>query len=845
MALAAGTHLGHYEIRSPLGAGGMGEVYLAKDTTLDRLVALKVLPADVASKQERMRRFIQEAKAASALNHQNIITVYEISQSDSTHFIAMEFIKGVTLRQHTRVTQMNLGEVLEIAIQMASALAAAHEAGIVHRDIKPENVMIRPDGFVKVLDFGLVKLTEQQATMSDTEAPTRALVNTNAGTVMGTTQYMSPEQARGLAVDARTDIWSLGVMIYEMVAGCAPFGGETVTDVIASIVKTDPLPITRYAPDAPPKLEEIVLKALEKDREERYQVVKDLLIDLRRLKKRLEFEAELERSAPPVMRSGVAVTSNGEAGFKSAPAITAGLETNSKPAVRTEDAVAWPTSSAEYVIKEIRRHKLAVLIALLVVTAAAVGLTFYLHAKNMEAAIGSIAVLPLVNQNQDPDTEYLSDGLTESIINSLTQLQSLRVIARSSVFRYKGRGADPIAVGRELGVRAVLTGRIMQRGDNLSVSVELVDVGDNKQLWGEQYERKVSDLLAVQREIAQEITGNLRLKLSGADESRLAKRYTENPEAYQLYLKGRFYWNKRTGEAFKKAIEYFNQAIEKDPHYALAYAGLADVYVLLSRYSASTPQESYPKAKAAAKRALEIDDTLAEAHNALAGALFDYDWNFAESNREYQRAIELNPNYATVHHWYGSGPPLVMGRFDEAIAELKRAQELDPLSLIINADLGQTYISARRYDEAVEQLQKTLEMDQSFYIAHKSLGEAYALKGFLQDAITQYQKAIQLNDDPYVVALLGHAFAVSGKREEAFKTLDLLKEMAKRRYVSAYSFATVYAGLGERDQAFQWLEKSYQDRASDMAYFNVDPLLDNLRSDPRFQDLLRKVGLPR
>jgi tetratricopeptide (TPR) repeat protein len=385
----------------------------------------------------------------------------------------------------------------------------------------------------------------------------------------------------------------------------------------------------------------------------------------------------------------------------------------------------------------------------------------------------------------------------------------------------------------------------MQRGDNLSVSVELVDVGDNKQLWGEQYERKVSDLLAVQREIAQEITGNLRLKLSGADESRLAKRYTENPEAYQLYLKGRFYWNKRTGEAFKKAIEYFNQAIEKDPHYALAYAGLADVYVLLSRYSASTPQESYPKAKAAAKRALEIDDTLAEAHNALAGALFDYDWNFAESNREYQRAIELNPNYATVHHWYGSGPPLVMGRFDEAIAELKRAQELDPLSLIINADLGQTYISARRYDEAVEQLQKTLEMDQSFYIAHKSLGEAYALKGFLQDAITQYQKAIQLNDDPYVVALLGHAFAVSGKREEAFKTLDLLKEMAKRRYVSAYSFATVYAGLGERDQAFQWLEKSYQDRASDMAYFNVDPLLDNLRSDPRFQDLLRKVGLPR
>jgi tetratricopeptide (TPR) repeat protein len=389
----------------------------------------------------------------------------------------------------------------------------------------------------------------------------------------------------------------------------------------------------------------------------------------------------------------------------------------------------------------------------------------------------------------------------------------------------------------------VLSGRIVQRGDNLTISAELVDVRYNKLLWGEQYERKFSELLQTQREIAREIVDKLKLRVSG-EEKGLAKHYTESNEAYQLYLKGRFYWNKRNAEALRKSVEYFNQAIEKDPNFALAYAGLADAYCVFPTYSAASPRDSYPKGKAAAKKAVEIDDTLAEAHASLAWVLFLFDWNLAESDREFQRAIQLNPNYPTAHHWYGNASLRVMGRFDEAIAQEKRAQELDPLSLIINADVGTTYIYARQYDNAIEQLRKTIEMDPSFYYARWRLGVAYELKGSLNEAMTEYQNARALNDDPYVLALMGHAYAASGKRDEASRTLDQLKEIAKHRYVPAYAFALLHARLGEKDQAFQWLERSYQDRAFDIPYLKVDPLIDNLRSDPRFEDLLRRAGLP-
>jgi eukaryotic-like serine/threonine-protein kinase len=768
-----GARLGRYEIKSQLGAGGMGEVYLAHDTELDRTVAIKILPVGSASDQQRLQRFIQEAKAASALNHPHILTVYEIGTTDLSRFIATEFIEGDTLRQRIKVG-LKLIDILEISIQAASALAAAHAAGIIHRDIKPDNSMVRRDGYIKLLDFGLAKLAESKSSTTDTEAPTMAMVNTDAGTVMGTANYMSPEQAKGTDVDARTDLWSLGAVLYEMLTGHVPFAGETPTETISLILQREPAPPAHYIDEIPAELERILTKTLTKDREDRYQTAKDLLIDLRNLKRKLEVDAEIDRTVSPELR-GASTKSTSEA--RSSGSATA-------PTTATPTA-----SSAEYIFSGIRRHKIAAAVVILALIVGAVGLSFYLGGRGNEAAIDSIAVLPFENQNHDPNTDYLSDGVTESIINSLTQLPTLRVIARSSAFRYKGKETDPMAAGKELGVRAVLTGRVTQRGDSLTISTELLDVRDNKQLWGEQYNAKISDLLSMQRAIASQITSNLRLKLSGAEQSRVNKHYTENPDAYQLYLKGRFYWNKRTGEGFKKSIEYFNQAIERDPNYALAYAGLADSYNLIPYYSVGSPQDFYPKAKAAAKRALELDDTLAEAHTSLGYALFDYDWNFPEASREFQRAIELNPNYASAHQWYGRRRMMLTGRFDEAITEVKRALELDPLSLAISTDLGNTYIYARQYDRAIEQLRKTIDMDQNFYYAHWWLGTAYVMKGDFQNAIAEYQKARQLNDDPYVLGLLGHSYAVSGKRDEALKTLRQLKEIAKQRYVPAYSFS--------------------------------------------------------
>ncbi len=727
---------------------------------------------------------------------------------------------------------------MEISIQAASALATAHAAGIIHRDIKPENIMVRRDGYIKVLDFGLAKLIEPQGSTTDTEAPTKAMVNTGAGTVMGTANYMSPEQAKGTHVDARTDVWSLGAVMYEMITAHVPFPGETPTETISLILQKEAAPLTRFAHDVPAELERIVTKALTKDREERYQTMKDLLIDLRSLKRKLEVDAEIERTVVPEFRSSTS-TSSGQFGVP--PSGSRSSEGTFPPEGGTPNTHA--ASSAEYIVSGIKRHKLIAGIVILAVIFGAAGVRFYLHARDTEVAIDSIAVLPFDNQNHDPDSEYLSDGVTEGIINSLTQLPNLKVIARSSVFRYKGKAADPFTAGKELGVRAILTGRIMQRGDTVTVSTELVDVRDNKQLWGEQYNEKIADLISLPREIAAKITGNLRLTISGDDHNRMMKHYTDNPEAYQLYLKGRFYWNKRNAEALKKSVEYFNQAIEKDPSYALAYSGLADAYSLIPNYSGGSPREFGPRARAAARKAVELDDTLAEAHTSLAFILASYDWEWAESTKEFKRAIELNPNYATAHHWYSDGPLLCMGRLDEAIAEMKRAQELDPLSLIINSELGTNYIMARQYDKAIEQLRKTIEMDSTFYYAHWNLGEAYEAKGDYPQALAEYQTSLRLVDDPSVVALMGHAYALSGKRDEALKLADQLKEMSRHRYISAYAVAQVYAGLRDNDDTFQWLEKSYQEHAPDVSLIKVDPLFDNVHSDPRFAELVRRLGL--
>jgi eukaryotic-like serine/threonine-protein kinase len=832
VTLSTGTQFGRYQIRSQLGVGGMGEVYLAQDRKLDRKVALKILPAEVATDETRMRRFVQEAKAASALNHPNIITIYEIEHIDSVNFIATEFIDGDTLRPRMKAG-MKLGEILEIAIQVASALAAAHAAGIIHRDIKPENIMVRSDGYIKVVDFGLAKPTEPRSSLSDPDAPTKAMVHTSAGIVVGTAVYMSPEQAKGAKVDGRTDLWSLGAVLYEMMTGRVPFFGETPTETISLILQKEPAPLTRYAHEVPAELERIVHKALTKNCEERYQSAKDLLIDLRNLKRKLEVDAEINRTVspqpptPPIGSDQSELTASGAA----ATATAGGRAT---------------ASNVEYIASAIKHHKLVALFAAVVLALAAVALIAYLPSRSVEASIDSIAVLPFENRSADAETEYLSDGLAESLIYRLSQLPNLRVTPTSVALRYKDKQTDAVKAGNELGVSAVLLGRIIQRGDNLTISAELVDVRHNKLLWGEQYDRKMADLLATQREIAREIVDKLKLKVSG-EEKGLAKHYTESNEAYQLYLRGRFYWNKRTEEGMLKSLDYYQQAIQSDPNFALAYSGLADAYDLLGAPDASgtlEPNEAMPKAKAAALKALEIDDTLAEPHVSLAHVKYYYDHDFATAEHEYQRAVQLNPNYSTAPQWY-SVFLMSVGRFDEAVAQARRAQELDPLSLPINMTYGWVLLTARRNDESVEQLRKTLEMDPNFVLAHHRLGLVYEQQGKYQEAIAEFQQLINLTaGKPLGTLGLAHVYAMSGKKAEAQKTLAELLELSKQRYVSPAHIATIYAALGDKDQAFAWLEKAYEGNDGILVRLKVDSRFDSLRTDPRFGELVKRIGLP-
>jgi len=546
--LSPGTTLGRYEIRSQIGAGGMGEVFLARDTQLDRTVALKILPEPVAADQTRLQRFIQEAKSASALNHPNILTVYEIGQAAGIHFIATEFVEGKTLRQHLAKGPISLIEILDICVQVTSALSAAHEANIIHRDVKPENIMIRREGIVKVLDFGLAKLAAPEQAAVNPEASTRAIIRTDPGTVVGTASYMSPEQARGIPVDVRTDIFSAGVVLYEMVAGCLPFTGSTSSEVIASILsEKEPQPLARYSREVPTELERVVSKALRKNRDERYQTIKDFLLDLKSLKHELEFAAKLERSTSPEIREASEATKN----------------TATDPSDR-----AIQTATTHDITRPLKtRRTMWLILTALVVMVAVVffGYSRYVG-RGGGSRIRSIAVLPFANADGNPDTEYLSDGISESLINSLSKLPGVKVIARSSSFRYKGKEADPQEVARALGVEAILTGRVVHRGDNLLISAELVNASDKTQVWGDQYNRKLADILTVQDEIAQRISETLRLRLSGEQQQRLTKRYSDNVEAYQDYLKGRFYSAKSTEIGLKKSIEYFNQAIEKDPN---------------------------------------------------------------------------------------------------------------------------------------------------------------------------------------------------------------------------------------------------------------------------------------
>jgi serine/threonine-protein kinase len=835
--LAENTIISHYRILSRIGVGGMGEVYLAEDARLGRRVALKLLSQQSREDEDRLRRFEQEARAASALNHPNIITIHEIGSARGSRFIAMEFVEGETVRQRLRRDNMSVREAVDVAMQVAGALAAAHRIGILHRDIKPENIMLRPDGIVKVLDFGVAKLTEkfaqfvsgaQPASGEDGGGTTLDLVTTEANIVMGSPNYMSPEQARALPVDARSDIFSLGSLTYEMLTGTMPFKGATVSDVVVSILEREPTPLAECLPEAPVKLQTIVARALAKDLAQRYQRIEDFFEDLKRIHRRLDLQTGLDESAR-LPDSGVAVPTGPQAQKTVAELI---VRSDQVPTVRA-------TSSAEYIVGEIKQHKRGFIFSIIGLALTVV--LAYLAFSTRAHPIDSIAVLPFVNGSSDPNAEYLSEGLTDSLINNLSQSRNLKVMSRNAVFKYKAGEADQKTAARELKVHGVVTGKIVQLGDSISINVGLIDSRDDTQVWGEQYNRRMGDLFTLQEQIAKDVAEKLQLKLSGEDQKRVTKRYTDDSDAYQLYLRGRFYWNKRTEDGMKKGAEYFNQAIAKDPNYALAYAGLADCYALLYEYSAAPSSDLYPKANAAAMRALELDDSLAEAHTSLAAA-YEYEWNWNEAEKQYAKAIELNPNYETAHHWY-SAYLIARKRFDEAIAESRRALELNPLSLIINTALGRALHSARRYDEAIEQLRKTLDMDSNFAEAHFHLAFAYEGKKSYDDAIREYERYIELSGDKSMKAWVGRVYAEYGRKQQALKVLAEVLELSRREQPPLFAVATLYAALGDKDRAFEWLERVHAERNYYVVFLNSDPALDGLREDPRFSDLLRRIGL--